>query len=243
MDSGSNIPDLALIRDRLQEVQARVSASAGAVDRDPAQIRLLAVTKGFPPSVVRAAHEIGLRDFGENRVQEGLQKMAQLRDLDRVSWHMIGHIQSRKAADVAPNFASVHSVGRTKIAERLNRYREGPPLPILLQCNVSGERSKHGWELADESTWPAVLTEFAEVSDFPNLEIRGLMTIAPWTSDEKVVRGTFKRLRRLAEFLRQELHGITWDELSMGMSDDYQLAVEEGATVLRLGRAIFGERE
>lgn len=231
------------IESRLVEVRRTIGESARSVGRDPAEVRIVAVTKGFSPKVVQAAYDAGLRDFGENRVQEGLEKMAQLRELESISWHMIGHIQSRKAKDVAPNFSSVHSVGRIKIADRLNEYREGPPLPILLQCNVSGEDSKHGWELEKLGSWPDVLPEFAQIVEMPNLEVTGLMTIAPWTRDEDVLRTTFRRLRELAEYLRGELPQASWDELSMGMSDDYPIAVKQGATVLRLGRGIFGERE
>lgn len=231
------------IKSRLGKIHMAIDDAARSVGRSPAEVRIVAVTKGFSPEVVRSAYEAGLRDFGENRVQEGLEKMSQLADLESVNWHMIGHIQSRKAKHVAPSFSSVHSVGRLKIADRLNEYRAGPPLPILLQCNVSGESSKHGWDLADPSSWPQVIPEFSRILQMTNLRVTGLMTIAPWTSDEGVLQRTFKALRELADYLRRELPQSSWDELSMGMSDDYPIAVQQGATILRLGRAIFGERE
>lgn len=242
MTSGAQADTEGQIAERLREVRVRVSSAAAAVGRDPDGVRIVAVTKGFPASVARAAYNLGLRDFGENRVREGLLKKEEVGSLKAARWHMIGHVQSRKAREVATNFAWVHSVDRMKIADRLSRFVDGPPLPILLQCNVSGEQSKFGWELADDAVWPEVIPQFAELSRHPQLEIRGLMTIAPWTSDKGVVRRTFQRLGALAEFLRQALPGISFAELSMGMSDDYEIAVEEGATLVRLGRAIFGPR-
>lgn len=228
---------------RLAVVRREINEAADSADRDPDEITIVAVTKAFPAESVRAAYGLGLRHFGENRVQEGLSKIGELTDLGEAAWHMVGHVQSRKASDVAPGFDMVHSIDRLKIARKLHESRDGPPLPVLLQCNVSGERSKYGWELADRSAWPGIVGEFRQISELDNLELRGLMTIAPWTREEQVLRTTFRRLRELSVFLAQAIPAVSWSELSMGMTDDFPIAVEEGATMLRLGRALFGERK
>jgi len=182
--------------------------------------------------------------LGENRVEEAVPKQEQLSDLEGIEWHMVGHIQSRKATTVAEAFDLVHSVDRSKIAQRLNRAAEqvGRRLPVLLECNVSGEAAKYGWALAQESSWPGIVDEFADLVRLPNLEILGLMTMAPMTNTPESVRPVFRRLRQLQEFLCQSLPA-EWSELSMGMTDDFEIAVEEGATILRIGRAIFGPRQ
>lgn len=182
--------------------------------------------------------------LGENRVEEAGPKRDQLSDLAGIEWHMIGHIQSRKATTVAATFDQVHSVDRSKIAHRLNKAAEqsGRRLPVLLECNVSGEAAKYGWALAQQSSWPGIVDEFAGLLRLPNLEILGLMTMAPMAISPESVRPVFRRLRQLQEFLCEALPAA-WSELSMGMSDDFEVAVEEGATILRIGRAIFGPRQ
>jgi len=192
---------------------------------------------------VRAAHEAGLRLIGENRIDEALPKRAATDDLEDLSWHMVGHIQSRKARTVVQVFDAVHSVDRFKIAERLNRAAEqaGTRLPILLECNVSGEVSKWGWPLTEQASWSEVTEEFARIRELPNLEVRGLMTMAPMVVEAERVRPIFKKLHALQIYLRRVIPG-DWSELSMGMTEDYEIAVEEGATLLRIGRAIFGPR-
>lgn len=228
----------------IESVKRKVEAAAGRAGRDPERITVVAVTKTHPPDVVRRAYDLGLRDFGENRVFEALDKQSQLKDLHEIRWHMIGHIQSRKANEVPANFQLVHSVDRGKIARHLNKHAKEAQitLPVLLECNVSGEQSKYGWELSDRETWEQAAREFSELIALENLDIRGLMTMAPWTADEQVIRTTFARLRSLRDYLQEDL-GVAWQELSMGMTDDFEIAVEEGATLLRIGRAIFGPRE
>ena len=201
------------------------------------------MTKGFPPETIRLAAQAGLTQVGENRVEEALPKREALGDLPGLAWHMIGHLQSRKAALVPGAFRMVHSVDRPKIARLLDRHASsaGLRLPVLLQCNVSGETSKSGWQLADRSTWETVLPELDQIARMPHLQVMGLMTMAPLTPDPEAARPVFRTLRNLAEFLR----GRTpwgWEVLSMGMSDDFEIAVEEGATLLRIGRALFGTR-
>ena len=232
------------IEANLEVVQSKIEAAAARSGRDPVQITVVAVTKTHPPEVVRRAYDLGLRDFGENRVFEALEKQSQLEDLDDVRWHMVGHIQSRKAGEVPANFQMVHSIDRQKIARHLNKHARQAKirLPVLLECNVSGEQTKYGWELSDRQTWAQAAREFRALLEFENLDFRGLMTMAPWVADETVIRKTFAQLRSLRDYLQDEL-GVAWKELSMGMTDDFETAIEEGATLLRIGRAIFGPRE
>ena len=217
--------------------------AASRSGRETDGIRIVGVTKSHPYEVVVAAHEAGLTLIGENRVEEALVKKAASNGLADLEWHMIGHIQSRKSKTVVEVFDAVHSVDRAKIADRLNRDAEhaGIRLPILLECNVSGEASKWGWQLTEQDSWPEIVQEFSRIQNLANLEVQGLMTMAPMAADPERVRPVFERLRHLRDYLRQAVPG-DWTELSMGMTEDYAVAVEEGATLLRIGRAIFGPR-
>jgi pyridoxal phosphate enzyme (YggS family) len=231
------------VQERLNEVQERVETAARRSSRDIDAIRIVGVTKTHPYDVVLAAHEAGLRLIGENRVEEALPKKAASEDLADLEWHMIGHIQSRKSKSVVEIFDAVHSVDRTKIADRLNRDAgsAGLRLPVLLECNVSGEASKWGWQLTETESWPEIVDEFTRIQKLENLEVRGLMTMAPMVADPERVRPIFEKLRLLRDYLQKAVPG-DWAELSMGMTEDYTVAVEEGATLLRIGRAIFGPR-
>ena len=231
------------VQERLNEVQERIHVAADRAGRDAHAIRIVGITKSHPQEFVRAAHEAGIRLIGENRVEEALPKRANADDLADLEWHMVGHIQSRKARTVVQVFDAVHSVDRSKIADRLNREagQAGTRLPIFLECNVSGEASKWGWPLTDEASWPEAAEEFTRICELPNLAVRGLMTMAPRVIEPERVRPVFQRLRALRDYLRQAVPG-DWSELSMGMTEDYEIAVEEGATLLRIGRAIFGPR-
>jgi pyridoxal phosphate enzyme (YggS family) len=232
------------VAQNMEHVFARIEESASRVGRSPSQVKLVAVSKSQSPSKIREAYNHGLRDFGENRVYEALPKQKELASLEGIRWHMIGHIQSRKAQDVAPNFSLVHSVDRMKIARYLDKSagEAGVNLPVLLECNVSGEDTKEGWLLTDHSSWEKSLAVFREITSFEHLRVCGLMTIAPWTQDEKILRFVFGALRALRDFLEERIPGY-WQELSMGMSDDFEVAIEEGSTMVRIGRAIFGPRE
>jgi len=236
-------PNLTEIERNLSQLRERIRRAAERAGKDPSGVQLIAVTKGFPPETIRLAVQVGLTQLGENRVEEALPKREALSDLPGLDWHMIGHLQSRKAGLVPGAFQMVHSVDRPKIARLLDRQAgsAGLRLPVLLQCNVSGEASKSGWPLGDRSTWEAVLPDLAQIAQLPHLHVMGLMTMAPFTPDPEAARPVFRTLRNLAEFLR----GRTpwgWEVLSMGMSDDFEIAVEEGATLLRIGRALFGTR-
>ncbi len=231
------------IRENVDRVLERIAAAARRAGRDPAEVQLVAVTKGQSPEVICLGYEAGLRDFGENRVEEALPKISALADLAGVRWHMIGHIQSRKACAVPGPFALVHSVDREKIARLLDRFaaEAGLRLPALLECNVSGESSKEGWRLDAPNSWASALEGLRTVVSLPHLQVGGLMTMAPWTEDEERVRETFRRLRELRDHLAARLPG-EWGMLSMGMTDDFEVAIEEGATCVRIGRAVFGPR-
>jgi pyridoxal phosphate enzyme (YggS family) len=224
------------IENRLQAVKSRIASACRSAARDPRDIVLVAVSKSFPAAAIGAAHAAGQRDFGENHVQEALAKLAALGDRDLV-WHFIGPLQSNKTRPVAERFDWVHSIDRLKVAERLaaQRPEQLPALQVCVQVNVSGEASKSG--VAPEQA-PALAHAVARL---PRLRLRGLMTIPEPTSDPALQRRRFETLRSLKERLVRE--GLPLDTLSMGMSDDLEAAVAAGATMVRVGTAIFGPRQ
>lgn len=228
--------DALEIADRVAEVRSRIVRAAARAGRDPATVTLVAVSKTVPPPRIYAAYLTGVRDFGENRVEEGLPKQAEL-PADMV-WHMIGHIQSRKARDVVGHFGLVHSVDRLDLAETLHRRAEATDVlvPVLLEVNVSGEATKAGFAPAD------VDGAVRAVNLLPRLQLRGLMTMAPIVTDPEAARPVFRGLRELRDRLSAAWPQARLDDLSMGMTDDFEVAIEEGATLVRVGRAIFGER-
>jgi len=219
----------------LQAVTARIAAACAAAGREAADVRLLAVSKTWPAADIAAAADCGQRAFGENYVQEALGKIAELRDRG-LEWHFIGPLQSNKTRPVAEHFDWVHSIERLKIAERLSAQRPDalPPLQVCLQVNVSGEDSKSGCASAEV---PALA---AAIAQLPRLRLRGLMAIPEPTDDERLLKSRFALLRELAASLRAG--GIGVDTLSMGMSHDLETAIAEGATLVRVGTAIFGAR-
>lgn len=220
---------------RLHALQARIARAAAEAGRDPATVALLAVSKTFGAAAVRAVAACGQREFGENYLQEALEKQVELRDL-ALEWHFIGPIQSNKTRAIAENFSWVHSVDRLKIAERLSAQRPPgfPPLQVCIEVNVSGEASKGG-------VVPAELPTLAgAVSRLPGLRLRGLMAIPAPTPDIAAQRAAFGQVRELFDSLRARGHGL--DTLSMGMSGDLEAAILEGATIVRIGTALFGER-
>lgn len=226
------------IEDNLLAVHTRIASAAQAAQRTPDSIRLLAVSKTFPADDVRAAFAAGQRAFGENYVQESLAKIEALADLRaQIEWHFIGPLQSNKTRPVAEHFDWVHSVDRLKIAQRLSEQRPQAlaPLNVCLQVNVSGEASKSGVSPDDA---PALAREIAAL---PHLRLRGLMSIPEPASDLQAQREPHRMLRQLFDTLRGQ--GIGLDTLSMGMSGDLEAAVLEGATMVRIGTAIFGKRD
>jgi PLP dependent protein len=235
---------VTLIKDNLQRVETRIARSAEKVGRSRQDIQLVAVTKLMPIEVVQAGIEAGLRALGENYPEQAAEKIAALETDTDLTWHMIGHIQSRKTNTVCQHFDWVHSVDRIKIAKYLDRYCQEHErvMPILIEVNLSGEESKFGWKAWNENRWPDLLPHFEKMAQFPNLEIRGLMTMPPFFDDPELTRPYYQRLRRLQGFLREQMLHISWGELSIGTSFDYEVAIEEGATMVRLGTTLFGPR-
>lgn len=238
---------------RLQDVHVRIAEAALRAGRDPADVRLVAVSKTFPIEAILEAYAAGQRDFGENRPEEGAAKIPLVEEHLGTNpvkpvWHMIGHVQSRKADLVVAHFDIVHAVDRLKLATRLNQLacEAGRQIPILLECNVSGEASKYGyaaagWE-AELAVRQALRAEVALVVQLPGLRVEGLMTVAPISDDARMTQRVFASLRGLRDYLREEFPVADWTHLSMGMSDDFEAAIAEGATLVRIGRAIFGAR-
>lgn len=229
---------MSTIADNVLSVRERIHAAARTVGRDIATVGLLAVSKTKPAAAVREAHGAGIADFGENYLQEALDKQAQLRDLP-LSWHFIGPIQSNKTRPIAEHFDWVHSVDRLKIAQRLSEQRPAnmAPLNICIQVNVSGEASKSGCSAAD---LPALA---AAIVALPNLQLRGLMAIPEPTDDRAAQDTAFATVRRLLQDLKLPLDASPLDSLSMGMSYDLESAVAQGATWVRIGTALFGARD
>ncbi|MCC6500620.1 MAG: YggS family pyridoxal phosphate-dependent enzyme [Anaerolineales bacterium] len=232
------------MREKYLHTLDQIATAARKSGRDPHEVRLVVVTKSQPLEIVQAAIEAGARILGENYPEEGVTKIQSLAAQTGVEWHMIGHVQSRKARLVAEHFALLHSLDSLKLARRLDRFaaESQRTLPVLLEFNVGGEASKSGWEASDESQWDALLPDVAAILELPNLQIRGLMTMPPLGTDAQDSRRFFRRLRLLRERLATQLPGGDWRELSMGTSADYAVAVEEGATLVRVGTAIVGER-
>ncbi|MDE2974910.1 MAG: YggS family pyridoxal phosphate-dependent enzyme [Gemmatimonadota bacterium] len=224
------------LRERLPRVRERIAAAAARSGRDLSSVRVVAVTKGHPPGAVEAAVEAGLRDLGENRVEE-LERRASLPGDAAVRWHMIGHVQRRKAGRAARLAALVHSVDSLRLAERLSRFGEakGRRVPVLVQVNASGEPTKGGFPAA------AAPDGIGRVAELRGLRVLGLMTMAPFTGDEGVLRRVFAKTRAVME-AAAEISGVEGCELSMGMSNDYRPAVEEGSTMVRLGTCLLGAR-
>jgi pyridoxal phosphate enzyme (YggS family) len=217
------------IEQNVRYVERRIAGACERVGRSPDEVTLIAVTKTIGVPVIEAAFNAGIRNFGENRVQEAKPKIEQLASLrPGLIWHMVGHLQTNKAKTAVDIFDIIHSVDSLRLAETLSQHSQSK-LPVLIEVNVSGEATKSGFLLpeADEAV--------KRIGRLPNIEVEGLMTIAPWGSDAEEVRPAFRRLRQLGDAL--ELR-----HLSMGMTDDFEVAIEEGATLVRIGRAIFGER-
>jgi hypothetical protein len=219
----------------LASVRERVAQAAGRAGRDPAGVTLLTVSKGHPAQVVRAAADLGLNLFGENRVQEAKMKIGLCPS--RLRWHLIGHLQSNKCRDAVYFFEMIHSVDSLPLAIEINKWAEksAKTMRVLIEVNIAGESSKFGYKPEN------LLAELKEINALPKLELHGLMTVAPFAREAEKVRPVFRRLRELKMECEEKL-GAPLTHLSMGMSGDFEVAVEEGATIIRLGSAILGAR-
>jgi PLP dependent protein len=232
------------IQSRYQLVRENIARIASSCGRDESEIQLVVVTKTFPVSSVREVVTAGAKVLGENYVEESIPKIIALQDESNLQWHMIGHIQSRKTKDVAEYFDVVETIDRVKVARRLNDTGQelNKKIPALLEINISGEQSKYGIPSWDETNWPNLLNVIQPFLEFPHLQICGLMTLAPYFDVDEAARPYFRKLRKLREFLVKNIPTVDWHHLSMGMSGDYRVAIEEGATIVRIGTAVMGVR-
>ncbi len=235
-DISTDIPPLDLAA-QVRDVRARVAAAAARAGRSPNEVQVVAVSKTVDLERIRAAYELGLKTFGENRVQEAASKIAALR-LPLIRWEMIGPLQTNKTARAVQIFDRIQSVDSVRLAEILDQQaaRAGRILPVLLEVNVAGEASKNGLALAVAQDAARAIVALT------CLRVEGLMTVAPLADNPEAVRPVFRRLRELRDRLRVEVPAGDWRHLSMGMTDDFEVAIEEGATLVRIGRAIFGAR-
>ena len=227
------------IAENVEMVRGRIRAACGRSGRRTEDVLLVAVSKTVPAEFIRQAYATGIRDFGENRVQEAAAKRSELSEL-AATWHLIGHLQSNKAKLACQLFDWVESIDSLRIGDRINQFAGagGRKLPVLLEVNLGEEASKFGAEEAE------VMRLAEAIGRLEALELRGLMTLPPFFEDPEKVRPYFRRLRQLARHIEaQNLSGVSMRELSMGMSHDFEIAVEEGATIVRVGTALFGSRQ
>jgi len=231
------------IRARYQDTLDRITEAAARSGRRPEAVHLVVVSKSQPLEVIRAAIAAGITIFGENYAEEALGKIAALKETE-VEWHMIGHVQSRKAELIAANFTMLHSLDSTKLAGRLDRNcgELNRTLPVLVEFNVSGEESKFGFPAWEEKRWPDLNPDIEKILALSHLRVTGLMTMPPFFKDPEQTRPYFQRLRRLQNYLANQYPQSQWHDLSMGTSLDYIAAVQEGATFVRVGQAILGPR-
>lgn len=222
----------------LPRVRETIAEAARRAGREPGEVRIVPVTKGHPLEAVEAALDAGLSDVAENRVGE-LEEKARRLEGEGVRWHMVGHVQTRKAPRLVPIVHLLHSLDSVRLARRFQRVIEegSVPLRALVQVNTSGEEAKGGFEGTE-----GALRGLGEILKIAQIRVEGLMTMAPLTDDEEVLRATFRRLRQVHEEARERLAGYQGTELSMGMTNDFPIAVEEGSTMVRIGTALFGER-
>ena len=234
------------IAENVGMVRERIAAAARRARRDPDDVTLMGVSKTFPIKSIREAYAAGLRVFGENRVQEFTGKADAVRDLGDAEWHMIGHLQTNKAAKAVELFDAVDSVDSVRMADKLNAAAQaaGKILAVLIEINVGGEQAKSGVALASDELESGELENIWQGDpQWASLEIRGLMTVPPYSENPEGSRSYFRQLREIRDVIAAgELPGVGTDVLSMGMSHDFEVAIEEGATCVRVGTAIFGER-
>ena len=224
---------------RLEDIEKRVQDACRRSGRDPARVTVVAVSKKKPASMVRELYQCGQRVFGENYVQEGVEKVKALSDLSEIKWHFIGHLQRNKAKLAVLNFDWIQTVDSVRLAKSLNRHaaEQGKILNVLVQVNIGREESKYG-------LMPETVPEFLDqVSSLSNICVRGLMTIHPFSASKEAARKWFRQMANLRSELAKTFSQLDLSELSMGMSNDFEVAIEEGATIVRIGTALFGPRD
>jgi pyridoxal phosphate enzyme (YggS family) len=232
----------------IQKVLVRIDIATQQSQLSSSKVTLIAVSKTKPIKAIVAAYQAGVRHFGENRASELMEKAVALQHLTEIKWHFIGHLQSRQSHPIAEYADYFHALDRIKIAQRLATQLSTlkRTLPVFIEVNLSGEKTKGGFDCAqwehNSLQYQALLTDLQTIVGLPNLQIKGLMTMAPWQATELTVRDIFNRLRQLSSQLNNDLPNLKATELSMGMSDDFELAIEAGASYIRVGRAIFGAR-
>lgn len=237
-----------VLQQNLLRVQEQITGACRRAGHNPSEVRLVAITKGFPLEVVREAIVLGIQDLGENRVQEAADKIPVLKaEGALVTWHMVGTLQRNKVKKALELFDTLHSVGSLALAQDIDKWawRANRTVPVLLEVNTSGEAAKHGFLLPLEATGERrkrFLEAVEHILELPHLKVQGLMTIAPLNAPGEAARPYFRHLRSLQDELARLFPNGDWTHLSMGMTDDFEVAVEEGATMVRIGRAIFGER-
>ena len=234
----------AQIRKNLELVQERIDNAAHKAGRTPGEIKLLVVTKTHPVEIIENVLAAGAVNLGENYVDEARDKIVALQQYTQCQWHMIGHVQSRKSSQVVDYFNYLHSLDSVKLAQRLSSQarEKNKTLPVLLEFNLSGEESKSGWRVGSETDLEDLLPDIEKVIHLENLQVCGLMTMPPYFDNPEHTRPYFRKLFRLRELLQRQFQYIDWKELSMGMSGDFEVAIEEGATWVRIGQAILGAR-
>jgi pyridoxal phosphate enzyme (YggS family) len=234
----------AKIKENFIQTLDQIGKAAITAGRDPDEIKLVVVTKTHPIEVVQAVVEAGAQYLGENYAEEAVQKIQSLSPEYEVQWHMIGHVQSRKAVLICDYFDYLHSLDSLKLAERLDRLaaERNLRLPVLLELNLGGEESKFGWPVWEEENWESLLDVIRQVAELSNLTIKGVMGMAPFFKDPDQARPFYRRLHLFRDFLRARISKVDWNELSMGMSGDFEVAIQEGATWVRIGQKILGPR-
>lgn len=241
---GNKLLNSSQIKSNYQIVLKKIELAAKANRRAAETVRLVVVSKTQPVEIIKAAIDAGVREFGENYTEEAVAKKAEIGEVNGLKWHMIGHIQSRKAELVARYLDYVHTIDSLRLAIRLDGFAKqyGRKIPVLLECNVGGEITKFGYLAQEMIHWQTIASEARQIELLPNLEISGLMAMPPLFDDPEKSRPYFRKLRELQIYLSKNVPNANWKELSMGTSLDYFIAVEEGATFVRVGTAILGSR-
>lgn len=233
-----------IIRDNYMRVVERIRDAAASAGRDPECIRLVIVTKTQPIDLIRSVIEAGATDLGENYIEEAASKIEGLGGYKEIHWHMIGHLQRRKTQNFLRYFEYLHSLDSIKLAAKIDQLAsaENRVIPAWLEVNTSGEASKSGWNISVEQHWDLILAEIQEIISLSNIKVLGVMTVPPFSEAPGESRPYFQLLRKFRDHVINNLHPEGFEELSMGMSSDFEVAIEEGSTCVRIGQAIFGPR-